>query len=129
MFQLPILEILDQMKDPENPDRSLLTRVILFLYDDENTSLDQVAATLGISSSAVYARVPKGLQRSSRKEQRIEALKPKIIQLYIERSCPKEIAYDLKIPLYRVYKILREEEVHDSIKDKAKENSKHQDPK
>lgn len=124
MFQLPILEILDQMKDPENPNQSLLTRVILFLYSDESTSITQVAATLGISDAAIYARIPKELQRSNKKEQRVERLKPKIIQLFKEEGCPKEIAFDLKIPLYRVYKIIRENK-NESSKGEVRENRNH----
>lgn len=106
-FILPIHNILDDLEDPENPERSLLTRVICVLYNRGSTVID-IAASLGISEHTIYDRLPKDELRKVRDKKKIEDLKPEIYKRYDEDGNPKAIAYDLGISLYKVYQILRE---------------------
>lgn len=106
-FRLPLLNILDSMKDPENPERSLLDRVIYFLYVEENTSAHAVAAMLGMSEATVYERVPKAEKRRYKTKVEKEQLRTKVLRMKNEGKAPKEIAYELDISLPKVYAALR----------------------
>ena len=106
-FNLPILDILDEMEDPLMPNRTLLTKIIFYL-SDRNLTVSDIATVVGISEHTIYERLPKGQSKREKDRERIEKLKPEIYRLYAERGNPKEISFDLKIPLYRIYKLLAE---------------------
>ena len=106
-FNLPILNILDEIEDPENPKQSLLTRVIWFLHG-RDLSVPDIAVVVGVSEHTIYERLPKDQSRREKNREKIEKLKPEIYQMYSKSGNPKEISFDLGIPLYRVYKILQE---------------------
>ena len=106
-FNLPILDILDEMEDPLMPNRTLLTKVIFYL-SDRNLTVSDIAAVVGVSEHTIYERLPKEYSKTNKNKKRIEKLKPEIYRLHAESGNPKEIAFDLKIPLYRIYQILAE---------------------
>ena len=106
-FNLPILNILDEIEDPENPKQSLLTRVIWFLHG-RDLSVPDIAVVVGVSEHTIYERLPKDQSRREKNREKIEKLKPEIYQMYAKSGNPKEISFDLGIPLYRIYKILAE---------------------
>ncbi len=115
-FQLPLLNTLDQLKDPKNPKRSLLDYVICKLYS-EGTSVSEIAMMLTVGETTVYSRIP---QHQKRKE-KLARMKPEILRLFELGECPKAIAYDLNIGIYNVYKTLKE---HKSWEKKRKKNPK-----
>jgi len=104
-FKLPILDILDHMQDEEHG--TLLNRLIYHLYITENLSAKVVAALLSISEPTVLMRIPKDEKKRANRARKYKAMIPTVLEMYKARGNPKEIAFDLNIPLGKVYEILK----------------------
>jgi len=111
-FKLPILDVLDRIEDETHG--TLLNRVIYFLYIEENQSAKITAALLSISEPTVLIRIPKKEKKRARLERKYKAVASVVSEMYKTSSNPKEIAFDLKIPLGKVYEILKEEKQDDN---------------
>lgn len=101
MFATSILRILDEMKEE---DHTLLDKIIRYLYEEKKISPKTISILLGLSETIVYTRIPKETKKAKAK-----VIREKILKLRSDGLCPKEIAFDLKISISRVYKILRKE--------------------
>ena len=120
MFKLPILDVLDRLDNPKNPQQSLLDFVICELYSQEN-SISKIAALLCVSEYTVYERVPKDRKKSEILKAKIARAKPQIIKMHKLGQCPKEIAFDFGIGVHHVYKIVKEEKEIQSGRSKKSE--------
>lgn len=100
-FKLAILDILDEIKDNGH---SLLDRVIRHLYTKDKVSPKKISILLGISETIVYGRIPKETKKA-----KAEAIKKEILERHEKGSHPKEIAFDLKVSVSRVYRTLKKE--------------------
>ena len=110
-FKLPILDVLDRIEDETHG--TLLNRVIYFLYIEENQSAKITAALLSISEPTVLIRIPEKEKKRARLERKYKAVASVVWAMYKTSSNPKEIAFDLKIPLGKVYEILKGEKEND----------------
>ena len=110
-FKLPILDVLDRIKDEIHG--TLLNRVIYFLYIEENQSAKITAALLSISEPTVLIRIPKKEKKRARLERKYKAIGSVVSEMYKTNNNPKGIASDLKIPLGKVYEILKGEKEND----------------
>ena len=99
MFNIPILTILDEIKED---DHTLLDRVIQHLYVEKKVLPRTISILLGLSETIVYQRISKEDKKAKKKATETEVLKR-----YEKGSHPKEIAYDMKLSMDKVYRILR----------------------
>ena len=99
MFKLPILDILDRIKNPNKPTESLLDLVIRKMYSEE-TSVAEIAASLCISEFTVYERIPKDQKKTRVLKAKIARAKPEIIRMHKLGQCPKELAFDFDISVH-----------------------------
>lgn len=102
MFPIPILNILEEIKDN---DHTLLDRVIRHLYVEKKVPPKSISILLGISEATVHKRISK----ESRKIKR-EMIKTEILERHVAGSHPKEIAFDLEVSISLVYRTLKEKE-------------------
>lgn len=102
MFPIPILNILDEIKDNNH---TLLDRVIEYLYVEKKVPPKSISILLGISEATVHNRIPK-----ESKKAKMDATKTEILKRHKKGSHPKEIAFDLKVSISLVYKTLKEKE-------------------
>ena len=108
-FKLPILDVLDRIEDETHG--TLLNRVIYYLYIEENHTAKITAALLSISEPTVLMRVPEEKKKRAKKAQEYREMIPYILEMYKAEGNPKKIAFDLGIPLGKVYETLRKEKV------------------
>ena len=101
MFAIPLLNILDEIKENGH---TLLDKVIRHLYTEKKVRPKMISILLGISEAIVYNRIPKETKKA-----KAEAIKNEILKRREGGSHPKEIAFDLKISVSRVYRILKKE--------------------
>ena len=104
-FGLPILEILDQIDDESYG--TLFNKVVWHLYVREGNSPKTIAALLGVSEATIHLRIPRDTKRRYTEAKKLAKKVPEVMKMHSEGKCAKEIAYDLKIPLHQVYKILK----------------------
>ena len=104
-FKLPILEILDQIDDETHG--TILNKVIWHLYIREGNSPRTIAALLGVSEATVHLRIPKGTKKRYTEAEKLAKKILGVMKMHNNGKCPKEIAYDLDVPLHQVYKILK----------------------
>jgi hypothetical protein len=102
------------MQDKEH--ETLLNRVIYYLYIKENHSAKVTAALLSISEPTVLMRIPKDEKKRAKRVRDYEAMIPTVLEMHKAKGNPKEIAFDLDIPLGRVYEILKKKEKKDDNK-------------
>ncbi len=100
MFTIPLLNILDEIKDNGH---TLLDRVIQHLYLKEKVSPKSISILLGVSEATIHKRLPK-----ESKKAKADVVKAEILKRHKKGSYPKEIAFDLKVSISLVYKILKE---------------------
>ncbi len=107
MFKLPILNILDAIKDDERG--TLLNKVIYYLYIDCNLDVEAVAIALSISRAIIYQRLDKDVREevSNKKKVKADSLAKEIISRNAAGDHPKGIAYDMNISISKVYKVLK----------------------
>lgn len=101
MFVIPLLNILDEIKENGH---TLLDKVIRHLYIEKSVRPKTISVLLGISEAIIYNRIPKEIKKA-----KAEAIKKETLKKHKEGLCPKEIAFDLKISLSRVYRMLKKE--------------------
>ena len=110
-FKLPILDILDRMQDEIHG--TLLNKVIYYLYITENHSAKVTAALLSISEPTVLMRIPKDEKKRAKRARSYKVMIPTVLEMHKAKGNPKEIAFDLDIPLGKVYEILKKEKSDD----------------
>ena len=108
MHKLPYLDLLDDIKDPSNENRTLLDYLICNLYIDKDLSAMNISAMLSVSITTIYKRIPKDDRKARRRKEDLKTLKKAIAEQERMGKCVKEIAYDLGVPPYKVYKLRKE---------------------
>ena len=116
MHKLPLLDILDDIKDPSDESRTLLDYVICNLYIDKDLSAMNISAMMSISLTTIYKRIPKDDRKACRRKENLKTLKKVIAEQERMGKCVKEIAYDLGVPPYKIYK-LRKEGFHNDVEE------------
>lgn len=110
MHKLPILDLLDDIKDPTDEKRTLLDYMICNLYIDKDLSAMKISAMTSISLTTIYKRIPKDDRKARRRQEDLKTLKKAIAEQERMGKCVKEIAYDLGVPPYKIYKLRKDVE-------------------
>lgn len=104
MFNLPILNILDGIKDEKGI--CYLDKIILHLYEEEKFSSEDIAIMLGISKSIIYQRIPEDVRKKNKKRRKKEE-EEDVISRYKAGDWPKKISIEMEISPTKIYKIIK----------------------
>lgn len=101
-FKLPIVGLLDSLPSKYHNEMTMLGELITRLYLEADMSQKTIAMLLCVSESTVWSKIPKDL-----KDKDASAVATQVKRLHNKGKVPKEIAYEMSIPINKVYAILK----------------------
>jgi len=101
-FKLPVVSLLESLPSKNQPNQTMLGELVTRLYIEAGMSQKDIAKLLCISEAAVQVRISK----DAKHENRISVVY-NVRYLHELGKVPKEIAWEMQIPLKRVYAILK----------------------
>lgn len=101
-FKLPILGLLESLPSKYQDGMTMLGELITRLYIEADMPQETIATLLCISKSTVWSRIPKDL-----KAKRSSVIVEHVRSLHDQGKIPKEIAYEMGLPINKVYAILK----------------------
>jgi DNA-directed RNA polymerase specialized sigma subunit len=118
MYSIPILNVLNDMKHEDGD--TYLQKVMIHLLVNGERPIQEVAAFLGISESHIRRYLPDHIKDTVKKikDSKMSERDDQIIVRYLAGEHPKSIAFEMKISMNIVYRVIR-----DYKKDNIKESS------